>query len=221
MNEEMRKAIEIALKDLDDGFGVEIESGSQFHYWLQGALAQPATVQGWRPIETAPRGSGEDGPGNVTHPDYIAPPTILLATQEGLVVGYYDWYYHEGYGHGAEPGVSAWRTSDGGQAYEPTHWQPLPQPPEAAQASATEMDHRSRVESAQTERQGKEGGSAAVAADALREFADEADATVQMVIRTFGDRDNPPKLLDAFATITMCKKLAEQYAAMSTHPAGD
>jgi DNA-binding phage protein len=51
--------------------------------------------------------------------------------------------------------------------------------------------------------------------EALREFADEADVTTQMVIRTFSDRANPPKMLDAFATITMCKKLGEQYAAIT------
>ena len=83
----------------------------------------------WRPIETAPRGSGEDGPSNVTHPDYVAPPNLLLWTQEGMVVGYYDWYYHPGYGRGAEPGVSAWRDACGGEAYGPTHWMPLPAAP--------------------------------------------------------------------------------------------
>jgi hypothetical protein len=83
----------------------------------------------WLPIETAPRGSGEDGPGQTTHPDYIAPPKLLLATAEGIVVGYYDWYYHPGYGAGAEPGESVWRDHDGGRTYEVTHWMPLPPPP--------------------------------------------------------------------------------------------
>lgn len=54
--------------------------------------------------------------------------------------------------------------------------------------------------------------------EALREFADSADVTAQMVVRTFGDRANPPKMLDAFATITMCKKLSEQYAALPAAP---
>jgi hypothetical protein len=62
----------------------------------------------------------------VTHPDYVAPPRLLLDTDEGLVVGYYDWYYHPGYGRGAEPGVSAWRTGDGQQAYNPQGWMHLP-----------------------------------------------------------------------------------------------
>ena len=83
----------------------------------------------WQLIETAPRGSGENGPQQVTHQDYIAPPRILLSTSEGIIVGYYDWYYHAGYGRGAEYGESAWRDSDGDQAYNPTHWMPLPPPP--------------------------------------------------------------------------------------------
>jgi len=49
----------------------------------------------------------------------------------------------------------------------------------------------------------------------FREFADEADATLQMVLRTFGDRTSPPKMLDAFAAIVMCKKLVEQYATLT------
>jgi Protein of unknown function (DUF551) len=84
--------------------------------------------EGWQPIETAPKGSGQDGPELVTDPDYVAPQKLLLYTAEGMEVGYYDWYYHEGYGHGAEPGVSAWQTS-AGQAYSPTHWMPLPAAP--------------------------------------------------------------------------------------------
>lgn len=70
-----------------------------------------------------------DGPGQVTHPDYIEPPRILLATSEGILVGYYDWYYHEGYGRGAAPGESAWRDHDGGRTYGVSHWMPLPVAP--------------------------------------------------------------------------------------------
>jgi hypothetical protein len=85
--------------------------------------------EGWQPIETAPRGSGLDGPRDVRHPDYIKPPKVLLWTAEGVVVGYYDWYYHEGYGEGWEPGESAWRDHTGERTYEATHWMPLPPPP--------------------------------------------------------------------------------------------
>jgi hypothetical protein len=83
----------------------------------------------WQPIETAPRGSGENGPGNVDDPDYVEPPILLLCTPEGQRVGYYDWYYHPGYGRGADPHESPWRCAEGGQAYKPTHWMPLPPPP--------------------------------------------------------------------------------------------
>jgi hypothetical protein len=83
----------------------------------------------WQPIETAPRGSGESGPALTTDPGYVAPPKVLLWTAEGPVVGYYDWYYHEGYGMGAADGVSAWRDHNGEEAYIPTHWMPLPEPP--------------------------------------------------------------------------------------------
>lgn len=87
-------------------------------------------AEGWRPIETAPRGTGEDGPSDVRHPDYVQPPKLLLNTAEGVIVGYYDWYYHPGYGRGARFDESAWRDVAGGQAYEPTHWMPLPAAPQ-------------------------------------------------------------------------------------------
>ena len=85
----------------------------------------------WQPIETAPRGSGDEGPIDVRHPDYVQPPKVLLWTQEGPMVGYYDWYYHAGYGNGAEIGVSAWRDHTGEQTYGATHWMPLPEAPNA------------------------------------------------------------------------------------------
>ena len=85
----------------------------------------------WMPIETAPRGSGEDGPHNVNDPGYVEPPKLLLWTAEGPVVGYYDWYYHPGYGRGADPSESTWRNQDGGRTYGVTHWMPLPAAPAA------------------------------------------------------------------------------------------
>ena len=81
----------------------------------------------WQPIETAPKGSGQDGPDTVTHPDYVAAPKLLLATPEGLAVGYYDWFYHPGYGRGADEGQPPWRYAmDHGPIFDPTHWMPLP-----------------------------------------------------------------------------------------------
>ncbi len=112
------------------GRGEEYSSTWTEGSWRGWQAAEQATRPQWQPIETAPRGSGEDGPGTVTHPDYIAPPRLLLATEEGLTVGYYDWYYHPGYGRGAEPGVPAWRSVDGESVFDPTHWMPLPDAPE-------------------------------------------------------------------------------------------
>lgn len=83
----------------------------------------------WQPIETAPRGSGMDGPKDTRHADYVQPPNILLWTEEGPLVGYYDWYYHPGYGLGAAEGESVWRNSEGGRTYGVTHWMPLPAAP--------------------------------------------------------------------------------------------
>ena len=84
----------------------------------------------WRPIETAPRGSGEDGPNSVTHPDYVPPPHLLLQHADGISVGYYDWYYHPGYGRGASPDEPAWRSCpDYSGLYGVTHWMPLPDTP--------------------------------------------------------------------------------------------
>jgi len=96
----------------------------------ENAIITLVNNSGWQPIETAPRGSGINGQHLVTHPDYVKPPKILLFTEDGPLVGYYDWYYHEGYGRGYEPGVSAWRNCDGEQAFGPTHWMPLPEKPE-------------------------------------------------------------------------------------------
>lgn len=87
----------------------------------------------WQPIETAPRGSGENGPNNVTHPDYVPSPNLLLKHADGIAVGYYEWYYHLGYGRGASPDEPVWRSRpDYSGLYEVTHWMPLPAPPESA-----------------------------------------------------------------------------------------
>lgn len=93
------------------------------------AALSAAKAGGWKPIETAPRGSGIDGPNSVSHPDYVRPPKVLLWTEDGPLVGYYDWYYHPGYGRGAEDGESVWRDHSGARTYGATHWQPLPNPP--------------------------------------------------------------------------------------------
>jgi hypothetical protein len=96
---------------------------------LEAALAVPAQ---WMPIETAPKGSGADGPALTTDREYIGPPRLLLATAEGIMVGYYDWYYHPWYGVGAGPDEPPWRDHDGNRTYGVTHWMPLPAPPGTA-----------------------------------------------------------------------------------------
>ncbi len=85
----------------------------------------------WRPIETAPRGSGLDGPHRRDAVGYVDPPALLLASRDGVVeVGSYDWYYHPGYGNGGSLGQSPWRDHyEGREIPEVTHWMPLPQPP--------------------------------------------------------------------------------------------
>jgi hypothetical protein len=89
----------------------------------------------WQPIETAPNGSGVDGPQDVRDPRYIAPPRILLLFADGSVsVGYWDWFYAEG-GRGYEgDGHLAWIEPVSGEQLtrhysKPTHWMPLPEPP--------------------------------------------------------------------------------------------
>jgi hypothetical protein len=42
----------------------------------------------WQPIETAPKGSGIDGPSSVSDPLHIEPPELLLWTECGVAVGY-------------------------------------------------------------------------------------------------------------------------------------
>ena len=83
----------------------------------------------WQPIETAPKGSGENGPRNVRDPAYVEPPILLIWSEEGPVVGYYDWYYHPGYGCGAEPNEPAWRSHpEGGRIYGAKLWTTITPP---------------------------------------------------------------------------------------------
>ena len=83
----------------------------------------------WGPMESAPRGSGEDGPEMTTHPDYVAPPRLLLMADGEQAVGYYDWYFHPGYGAGASPDEPAWRDRNGEPLFNVTAWRNLPAPP--------------------------------------------------------------------------------------------
>jgi hypothetical protein len=140
MNEFTRKAMLLAeeLASQSMWLGYYEEGGESFRETEVHAEAARSALlahleggeQKWLPIETAPRGSGEDGPGSTIHPDYIEPPQILLMTAEGPMVGAYDWYYHPGYGAGGNVGESPWRAVGSyEQCYEPTHWMPLPATP--------------------------------------------------------------------------------------------
>ena len=86
----------------------------------------------WQPIETAPKGGGAE---STSDPNYVQPPRILLYfPTEGIIeAGRWDCYYAEG-GNGYE-GCSAWCCAEyepAALAYdEPTHWMPLPEPPQA------------------------------------------------------------------------------------------
>lgn len=67
----------------------------------------------------------------VTDPNWVAPPQLLLYCANGeQVVARWDWYYADG-GRGCTDGV-AW-IAFGEQVNiaiaTPTHWMPLPHPP--------------------------------------------------------------------------------------------
>ena len=81
-------------------------------------------------MTTAPKGGGAGG--NVTDPDWIEPPQVLLWFAGGeIAVCRWDWYYAEG-GSGYN-GISAWVEPVSGELIalhydEPTHWM-LPDAP--------------------------------------------------------------------------------------------
>jgi hypothetical protein len=90
---------------------------------------------GWQPIETAPKGNGDQFE-SVTDPGYIAPPKILMLFEDGnQSVTHWDWYYAPGgYGHAQAQGGPAWIAVAGGELAHlhfgsPTHWRPLPKEP--------------------------------------------------------------------------------------------
>lgn len=85
----------------------------------------------WMPIETAPR----DGtPVLVTFASGDIPSGQM--TMPGVMVAGWDAYYAPG-GRGYDGGCDGWVDTHSGEGCHlhyghPTHWQPLPEPPEAA-----------------------------------------------------------------------------------------
>ena len=90
---------------------------------------QGSGMNEWQPIATAPKGSGIEGPRDTRDPNYVSPPKLLLWNSDGTTVGYYDWYYHPGFGRGAEKCESVWRNDSGESIFNVTHWMMLPEPP--------------------------------------------------------------------------------------------
>lgn len=91
----------------------------------------------WKPIETAPKGGGADF---VTDPNWVEPPKIIVCCEDGeIVIVYWDWAYaRDGYYY--NPGLSAWILQGTGEQVglhygEPTHWMPLPPPPQTEEGS--------------------------------------------------------------------------------------
>lgn len=73
----------------------------------------------WQSMKKAPKGGGAE---RVSDPAWIDPPSVLLASEKGMAVARWDWYYAEG-------GV-AW-VIDGGELFyeeygQPVAWMPLP-----------------------------------------------------------------------------------------------
>ncbi len=81
------------------------QTGPNDFQWLLAELKAAWAREAWLPIETAPR----DG----TH--------ILLCSHEGILIGFWNTLSNEGFTHDLDRGN-----------YQPTHWMPLPPPPEQA-----------------------------------------------------------------------------------------
>ena len=102
---------------------------------IKAAGVRLVPIEGWQPIETAPKGNGDQFE-SVTDPGYIAPPEILMLFEDGnQCVVRWDWYYAPGgYGHAHAQDGRAWVAVTGGELAHlhfgsPTHWRPLPTPP--------------------------------------------------------------------------------------------
>ena len=76
---------------------------------IEDELERLREATAWRPIETAPKGNGDQCE-LVTDPEYIEPPKILMLFESGdQCVVRWDWYYAEGgYGHHKAQDGPAW-----------------------------------------------------------------------------------------------------------------
>ena len=141
--EELRAVIAAAIKDATSIGGAPNHPCVIGHFSaanaalsaIEAAGVRLVPVEGWQPIETAPKGNGDQFE-SVTDPGYIAPPEILMLFEDGnQCVVRWDWYYApDGYGHAHAQGGPAWVAVAGGELAHlhfgnPTHWRPLPTPP--------------------------------------------------------------------------------------------
>lgn len=80
--------------------------------WIAAALAEPATIPAvkWQPIESAPK----DGT------------RVLLRAEGGITEGHYDSHFWKSW-LGCHDRQKVYAS-----VHKPTHWMPLPAPPESA-----------------------------------------------------------------------------------------